>query len=75
MNQHEDKVLEYDNIFKIGNKANINKLKITLIKQLIQINRPANWTMENIRTIYSEIINIETYNTRKFKNNKKIETG
>ena len=64
-NHYDDTVLEYKNIFEIGNKANINKIKIRIIQGMIQIERPKNWTMDNIMKIANEINRIEIYNTKK----------
>jgi cephalosporin-C deacetylase-like acetyl esterase len=41
-NQQEEKVLENENIFKIGNMANMNKVKIKVIQGMIQVDRPTN---------------------------------
>ena len=68
INQHEDRVLEYKNVFEIGNQANINKIKIRIIQGMIQIERPKNWTMDNIVKLASEVKRIETYN---YKTSKK----
>jgi hypothetical protein len=40
--QQENRVQEYDNIFKIGNMENINKVKVRVIQEMIQIERPIN---------------------------------
>jgi hypothetical protein len=44
-NQQEEKVLDYKNIFKIGNIANMNKVQIKVIQGMIQVERPTNWTI------------------------------
>jgi hypothetical protein len=41
-------VLEYDNVFKIGNMANMNKVKVKVIQGMIQIECPINWTIEKL---------------------------
>jgi hypothetical protein len=71
INQHEEKVLVYENIFKIGNFADINKLKMRVIQGMIQIERPINWTNKKIMKIANEIKYIEKYNTTKTLNNRK----
>ena len=63
-NHGEERVQEYGNVFKIGWKAIINKLKIRIIQGLIQIERPKNWTIDNIMKFYNDIKRIESYNTK-----------
>ncbi len=64
-NHQKDRVLEYKNVFEIGNKANINKIKLRIIQGMIQIERPKNWTMDNIMKYANEINRIEIFNTKK----------
>jgi hypothetical protein len=54
-NQQEERVLEYENVFKIGNIANINKVKMKIIQGMIEIERPVNWSMEKVMKIAKEI--------------------
>ena len=68
-NQQEDRVLVYEDVFKIGNKAIINKTKVKTIQGMIQIERPKSWTLDNIMTINNEIKRIEIYNQKKSNNN------
>ena len=63
-NQLEEKVLDYENVFKIGNNANMNKIKIRIIQGMIQSERPANWKLDNIRKIVNDIKNMENYNVK-----------
>ena len=65
INHEEERVLEYENVFKIGNIARVNKLKIRIIQGLIQIERPKNWTMKNIKDFDNDIKRIEKYNNNK----------
>ena len=53
------------NVFEIGNKANVNKIKIKIIQGMIQMERPKNWTMDNIMNYANEINRIEIYNAKK----------
>jgi hypothetical protein len=64
-NYTEERVLEYEDVFKIGGTENMSKVKVTVIQRMIQIERPTNWTIENIIKIFSEIKRIETFNTKK----------
>jgi hypothetical protein len=52
-------------VFKIINKAIINKTKVRMIQGMIQIERPKSWTLDNILTINNEIKRIEIYNQKK----------
>jgi hypothetical protein len=58
--QKEGKILDYDDVFKIGSTKIINKVKIRVIQAMIQIERPVNWTQVNITRIINEIRNIES---------------
>jgi hypothetical protein len=64
-NHQDERVLEYENVFKIGSKANINKIKIRIIKAMIQMERPKNWTMDSIMKLSNEIYRLEIYYTKK----------
>jgi hypothetical protein len=64
-NQLKERVIEYDNVFTIGNISNINKLKVKVIQEMIRIERPINWTISNIIRIATEIKSIEEYNAIK----------
>ena len=64
INQKNNRALEYENVFRIGNIANLSKLKVRLIQAMIQIERPINWTMEKIIKIANDIKNIEIYNAK-----------
>jgi hypothetical protein len=62
INQINEKVQDYDNVFKIGNKEKISKVKMKLIQGMIQIECPRFWTLERIKEIANEIRCIELYN-------------
>jgi len=57
-----DKVNSYDDIFKACTKANINVIKLQVIKQLIQIERPKNWTEEDMKNLIRETYELEKFN-------------
>ena len=51
-NKLEEKVQAYDDIFRIGNSTRIiSKVKVKVIQGMIQIERPVNWSMDNIMKI------------------------
>ena len=64
-NQCEERILDYDNVFKIGNNATMNKVKIKVVQEIIQIERPSNWTINKIIKIAREMKRIEIYNAGK----------
>jgi hypothetical protein len=37
-------------------------IKIKIIQELIQIRRPLNWNMENIRSVVEDLVKIERHN-------------
>ncbi len=49
-----NKVVTYEDIFKACTKSSINIIKLRIIKQLIQIERPKYWTEENMKLLIKE---------------------
>jgi hypothetical protein len=64
-NQQEVRVLEYEKLYTIGSMGFVNKVKMRVIQEMIQINRPANWTMENINWNLKELKSLELFNAKK----------
>ena len=62
--QSNNKVLCYDDIFQIGEDSFINKIKLRVIQEMIQIERPKNWTKDNINKIAKDIKKIEMFNCK-----------
>jgi hypothetical protein len=65
LNLREEKIQDYENIFMIGETEVISKIKIRLIKEMIQIERPVNWSREKLLKLTNEIKNKEMYNASK----------
>ena len=63
--KQEEKVLRYDDVFKMGTLSVGNKIKIKVIQGMIQNERPTNWTISNIMKIANEIKWTEIYNAKK----------
>jgi hypothetical protein len=57
-----ENVLNYEDVFIPGKSSSICIIKIRLIQELIQMDRPKNWTDKNIEQICIEIMKIEKYN-------------
>jgi hypothetical protein len=55
----EEVVREYEDLFKPGLTKVNAIIKIKMIQELIQINRPMNWKSENIMRIIKEMKNIQ----------------
>ena len=62
-----DAVIEYQDIYKISECAHVCKVKMKIIQEMIQIERPGGWNLEMINLISNDIKKIEVYN--KIKNN------
>ena len=56
---------EYQDIYYIDNCAHVCKVKMKIIQEMIQIERPSGWNLEQIKRISNDITNIELYNSRK----------
>ena len=66
-NTVSDAVNEYQDIYKISECAHVCKVKMKIIQEMIQIERPGGWNLEMINLISNDIKKIEVYN--KIKNN------
>ena len=63
-----DTVNSYDEVYSIGSTAGTNLIKIKLIQELIQIERPKYWDIDNMRKIIVNLTDIEKYNSVKAYN-------
>jgi predicted nucleic-acid-binding protein len=66
----EDKVNKYEDLFKIGDSQCEIMIKMKIIQELIQIDRPRNWDRERLVNVIKNLMDIEKYNSIK---DKKIE--
>ena len=57
-----DKVLCYEDVFKTGDLDVVSKVKLKIIQEMIQVERPVGWSTEKVKKIVNEIKNIEMYN-------------
>jgi hypothetical protein len=73
VNQGENKVEHYDDVYKSCVNPASSLIKIKVIQSLIQIQRPSNWTRNNLLDILKEIKNIEKYNSLKNRTLEKFE--
>ena len=55
-------VNEYQDIYNIDDCAHVCKVKMKIIQEMIQIERPRGWNLERIDSISKEIKKIELYN-------------
>jgi hypothetical protein len=60
----DEKMHDYENIYKIGKIGVISKIKERVIQSMIQIDRPVNWTKENILKLANELKWVEMYNAK-----------
>ena len=59
---------EYQDIYSIDDCAHVCKVKMKIIQEMIQIERPRGWNLEKIDSISKEIKRIEWYNKMNTKN-------
>jgi hypothetical protein len=65
-NNSNSKVInEYKDIYNIDNCSHVCKVKMKIIQEMIQIERPSGWNIEKINLISKEIKKIEIYNNIK----------
>jgi hypothetical protein len=62
INQRSDSVNSFDDVYKISENAEIVLIKIKVIQSLIQIDRPSNWSENNLKKVVKDIGNVEKYN-------------
>ena len=55
---------EYQDIYDIDDCAHVCKVKMKIIQEMIQIERPSGWNLEQIHKISREFKNIELYNSK-----------
>ena len=54
-----EKVENYADIYKPGLSAEITLIKIRIIQEMIQIDRPKNWNNERMMSVINDLINVE----------------
>ena len=72
INEEQDSVNHYEDIFQTCRNAGNNMVKIRIIQAMIQIVRPTNWSRGSVVELIKEIINKEKYNSLIYKLNKRF---
>jgi hypothetical protein len=67
-NVKADKVTSYEDIFVPGENDAVCNIKIKLIQEMIQIERPKNWNIENIKNMIVNLANMENFTSNKNNN-------
>jgi hypothetical protein len=62
INNISESINNYSDIFKSNKEAATTIIKIKIIQELIQIERPMNWNWDTFKEKIVEIIKIEKYN-------------
>jgi hypothetical protein len=65
-------VTKYDDVFIPGKSSATCLIKIKIIKELIQMERPRNWNEEKIKQICNDLMKMEKYNAIVSKNVSKF---
>ena len=65
-------VNNFEEVVKSCNSPEISFVKVKIIQQLIQIERPMNWNQDKLHTIIREVINIEQYNSNVSRSTEKF---
>jgi hypothetical protein len=55
-------VNDYQDIYNIDDCAHVCKVKMKIIQEMIQIERPRGWNLDKIKIISKDITKIELYN-------------
>ena len=61
-NRTSSSVNEYQDVFNVDNCAHVCKVKIKIIQEMIQIERPRGWNLNKLYLISNDISKIEVYN-------------
>jgi hypothetical protein len=64
----DESVNSYDDVFKVNDNNSTILIKIKIIQELIQIERPKNWNTQSITEIIYQLMNTEKYNAIIAKN-------
>jgi hypothetical protein len=68
-----DKVTSYEDIFVPGENEAVCNIKIKLIQEMIQIERPKNWNIDNIKNMIVNMANMENFMANKNNNLNKYK--
>ena len=63
----------FENIFVPGQTRGACLVKIKVIQEMIQVERPRNWDMDKLKNVVSELMKIELYNAKKNRTVDKFE--
>jgi exonuclease III len=63
----KDLIIVYENIFDACETPSTNVIKLRVVQELIQIDRPKNWNRDKIIQLTKDLISIEKYNSMKLK--------
>jgi hypothetical protein len=69
---NENRVESFEDVFKIRGDAGTILVKMRIIQEMIQIERPKNWIQDNITKIREDLLKIEEY-VYKYENKNKIK--
>ena len=67
-------VTKYEDIFLTPKSPSVCLVKIKIIQEMIQINRPTSWTTNNIKNLVKNLIDMEKYNAVKCYKIKSFES-
>ncbi len=73
INLGSEKIVCYKNIFDFQGSACVNLVKLKLINEFIQIERPKNITKDKISTLIKQLLNTEKYISIKNQTLRKFE--
>ena len=62
MRQPSGEVHCYEDVFKLGDFGVVSRVKMKVIQEMIQVERPVDWSIGRIKKIVSEIKSIDLYN-------------
>ena len=66
-------VNSFEKIFVAGQTQGTCLVKIKVIQEMIQVERPRNWDMDKLKNVVSELMKIELYNAKKNRTVDKFE--
>ena len=60
----QSKIQNYEEIYITQDISALSTVKMKIIQEMIQIQRPMGWSMDNVEKIAKEMKNIELYNSK-----------
>jgi hypothetical protein len=73
MANDQERINKYDDVFHTCELAGTSIVKMKIIQEMIQVERPKNWNFEKLETVVRELIKMEKYNANVSRSSLRFE--